>query len=434
MKPTRRLLAGAGLWTALGVLPSVWPTLAPWWFGLGGALALLTLLDALWLALTPRPTATRRVEHILPVGTAQPVHLQIENRAKGQIALRVHDAHPSEAQCDGLPVELRLAPRRGARLEYRLRCPTRGTLAFGSVHVAMRRRLGLLERRVDAAAAQTVRVYPNFAAVAGLAVLAAQDRTSAVGIRQMRRRGAGLEFHELRDYRDGDPLRQIDWKATSRRRKVIARDYQEDRDQQVVFLLDCGRRMRSHDGELSHFDHSLNALLLLAWVALRQGDAVAVGTFAGETRWLAPRKGPAAFRSLIRHLFDLQSTLAPADYTEAAATLLARMPRRALVVCITNLRDEDSSEVLAAVQALRRRHLVLLADLREGVVDELVATAATDLANATTLAAAHGFLAQRRQLHASLRGRGAMLLDCRPRELPVAITNRYLELKRAGAM
>lgn len=434
MKPTPRLVAAALAWATLGVAPCMWSTLLPWWLGVGGALMLAAGVDAMQLLRTPPPKATRRMKSTLPVGTWQNVQLSIENAADRHVRLTVHDSHPPRSHCEGLPTRLDLPPGRGARIQYRFRPVNRGNATFGAVQVAMRAGLGWFERRVDTPAAAIVRVYPDFAAVAGLAVLAAQDRAAAVGIRQHRRRGAGLEFHELRDYRDGDVLRQVDWKATSRRRRLIARDYQEERDQQVVFLLDCGRRMRSQDGDLSHFDHSLNALLLLAWVALRQGDAVAVGTFGGETRWLAPRKGPAAFRSMIRSLFDLQCTLAPADYTEAATTLLAKVPRRALVVCLTNLRDEDGEQIIGAVRALRRRHLVLIADLREAVVDDCVARPVTDLAGATTLAAARAFLVERAALHARLRGRGAMLLDCRPHTLAQAITNRYLELKRAGAM
>lgn len=118
----------------------------------------------------------------------------------------------------------------------------------------------------------SVRIYPNFASIAGFTLHALENRIQLMGIRRRQRRGEGLEFRQLRDYQQGDMLRQIDWKATSRRGKPISREYQEERDQQVLFLLDCGRRMRALDGETAHFDHCLNALLLVAYVALRQGD------------------------------------------------------------------------------------------------------------------------------------------------------------------
>ena len=102
-----------------------------------------------------------------------------------------------------------------------------------------------------------------------------------VGAHLRRRRGEGTEFQQLREYRLGDSLRQIDWKATQRARKLISRDYQDERNQQVMLLVDTGRRMLARDDGLSHFDHVLNAALLVAYIALRQGDVVGLLAAAG---------------------------------------------------------------------------------------------------------------------------------------------------------
>ena len=163
--------------------------------------------------------------------------------------------------------------------------------------------------------------------------LATDNRLSQIGVLQRRRRGQGLEFHQLRDYRQDDSPRQIDWSATARARRLIAREYQDKRDQQIVLVLDCGQRMRARDGAMSHFDHALNALLLLAYVALRQGDAVGVGTFAHDRpRFLPPRKSIATVSALMHGLFDLQPSLQTPDYLGAATALGRRLTKRALIV------------------------------------------------------------------------------------------------------
>ena len=209
-------------------------------------------------------------------------------------------------------------------------------------------------------------------------------------MRQRQRRGLGQEFHQLREFRDGDTLRQIDWKATARKRTPIAREYQDERDQQILFLLDCGRRMRSQDGELSHFDHALNASLLLGYVALRQGDAVGLMTFASEQRrYLPPVKGQAQVNVLLNAVYDLQSSQRPADYSDAVDALLKRQSRRALVVLITNLRDEDDEDLLNAVKRLERRHRVLIASLREDVLDNLRHSQVEDYESALNLSLIH---------------------------------------------
>ena len=134
--------------------------------------------------------------------------------------------------------------------------------------------LGLWKKNIIQPLKSEVRNYPNFSSVMKYSLLATDQRLNQMGILKKRRRGEGLNFHQLREYRDGDSLRQIDWNATARTHKLISRDYQEERDQQIIFLVDCGRRMLAHDDQLSHFDHTLNAILLLSHVALRQGDAV----------------------------------------------------------------------------------------------------------------------------------------------------------------
>ena len=243
-----------------------------------------------------------------------------------------------------------------------------------------------------------------------------------------------MEFHRLRDYRAGDSLRQIDWKATSRYRRAISREYQEERDQQVMFLLDCGRKMHALDGNLSHFDYTLNALLLLANVALRQGDSVGLMTFSGEQRWLAPRKGVSTLNLLLNSIYDLSTSTAPSDYLNAALQAQRRLSKRSLIVVMSNLRDEDSEELTLALQILRRKHLVLLASLRETVLGETLDADVTSFDQALRVAATHRYLTRRRTAHERLTANGALWLDVEPAQLSVQLVNRYLDVKTSGRL
>ncbi len=146
----------------------------------------------------------------------------------------------------------------------------------------------------------------------------------------------------------------------------------------MLLLIDCGRRMRADDrtGGIgsSHFDQVLNAVMLLSYVALKQGDAVGALTFGtppGDQHWFAPRKGATTLNALMGELYAVQPSPTHSDYLSAARDLLSRFRKRALVVLITNFRDEDSHEFSQAVSLLRTRHLVLTASLRERVVREL---------------------------------------------------------------
>ena len=239
----------------------------------------------------------------------------------------------------------------------------------------------------------------------------------------------------MREYREGDTLRQIDWKATARTTRLISREYQDERDQQVVLLIDCGRRLAAQDGELSHFDHVLNAALLLAYVSLRQGDAVGFMTMSNEPpRYLSPRKSAATVSLMLNRVYDLQPTLLTPDYYAAAVELMLRLKKRALVVILSNLRDEDDDTLLPALRLLGRRHLVLFASLRENLLSRALTARVNSFDRALTHAAAADYLRVRELAFRRFKHSGALCLDVEPEQLPVALVNRYLDIKSGGRL
>ena len=434
MRPAAPALVLLGGWLALGLAAALWGPPASLWPGAGLALAALLTADGLAVRREPALTVERRVAANLAQGAWTTVELHLRSAGRRPYPLLVHDHHPADADSAHQPAALTLPPDRPARLRYRLRPTRRGEAAFGPVAVRVRSPLRLWRRYARFPRAQTVRVFPDYAETVKYALLAMDNELAQLGIRQRQRRGQGLEFHQLREYREGDSLRQIDWKATARHNKPIAREYQDEQDQQVVFVLDCGRRMRTEEGGRSHFDQTLDALLLLGYVALRQGDAVGFLTFGGPRRWSAPAKGTATLNRLLNGVFDLEATGHGSDFLAAGQELARRQRKRALVVLLTNIRDEDSDELLLATRLLGRRHLVMVANLREALLDAVMAEPVTGPAQALRHAGAADFLQRRARVHDHLRRAGAYALDVTPDELPRAVVNQYLDIKRSGRL
>ena len=435
LSPTPLLLRGLAGWTLLGLLPAFWPELTEYWLLAGSLLLITTIRDAFHLHFRPSPRVERRMPPALPLGAWRAIRLRFDNPANQTLHLTVFDHYPTAAaECADLPQQITVDAHGWAELTYRLRPVVRGEWTFAPVQIGLASPQGLWQRDDRPGEPATVRVYPDFAAIARYIRLASAQREALMGIHQRRRRGEGQNFHQLREYRIGDSLRQIDWKATARTRKLIAREYQEERHQTVLFLLDCSRRMRAQDDDLSHFDHALNAMILLAYVALRQGDAVGVQSFGGERRWLAPRPGPGMLTRLINTVYDLQPTLEPPDYAEMAHLTLTRQRKRALVVLLTNLRDEDQDDLHPAVALLSRRHLALIANLREPVLDELLTQPIYDLSQAQLYATTCHYQLQRDRVQEELRHLGGIVLDAPPHRLPAAMVNQYLDLKRGGRL
>ncbi|MFK3797664.1 DUF58 domain-containing protein [Pseudomonas sp. NPDC088444] len=447
LRPSTRLLWWLAVLAGYGVLLGALQALGRGPLGrldglfwtLAGVMGVLIALDACWLWRLPSPRLQRHLPGSLPLGRWAEVRIAIEHTYRRSVALSVFDHGPeggtNRFDAEYLPQAVVLRAQRGAQLTWRLRPTSRGLFTFEKAELQLRSPLRLWFSRRYVPLISSARVYPDFARLHNGQLLAVDNWLSQIGIRQHPRRGLGLEFNQLREFREGDSLKQIDWKATARQRTPIAREYQDERDQQIVFLLDCGRRMRSQDGELTHFDHALNACLLLGYAALRQGDAVGLSTFAAEQdRHLTPVKGPAQLNLLLNHVYDLDSTQKSADYGAAIGQLLIRQKRRALVVLVTNLRDEDDEELLGAVKHLARQHRVLIASLREEVLDERRSTPVQGWQQALDYCGTVDFLNARASLHERLTAHGIPVLDVRPGELGPQLVSRYLSWKKAGTL
>lgn len=443
MKPARRLLVAVGLlllsaiilgaFEALGIsLPGAIGSL---WWSLLLLLGITAAIDAWRLHKTASPRLDRTLPGHLPLGRWTDVHMTLHHTYNRECEVQVFDHVPQQMATEYLPQTVALKPGEKTQCSYRVRPLERGHFEFPRTEISLPSPLRLWQARRLLDTAGETRVYPDFARLYGAQLMAVDDWLSQLGVRQRQRRGLGLEFHQLREFRDGDTLRQIDWKATARKRTPIAREYQDERDQQIIFMLDCGRRMRSQDDDLSHFDHALNASLLLSYVALRQGDAVGLTTFASEhSRYLAPVKGAAQLNVLLNSVYDLKSTQLPADYSAATDALLRRQRRRALIVIVTNLRDEDDQELLNAVKRLGRQHRVLIASLREEVLDTLRQTPVSNLDSALGYCGAIDYLNARDKLHERLSANNVPVIDARPSELGPELVSRYLSWKKAGVL
>ncbi|MBT2296184.1 DUF58 domain-containing protein [Pseudomonas fluorescens] len=441
MKPSRLLLTWLAILLAVGIVlgalralgvavPSM--LLSIHW-GLLLALLALAILDAMRLKRLPSPRVQRQMPGSLALGRWSEVRLQISHDFAQPLSVQVFDHVPAGLDFENLPLSVELQPDQHSQIGYRLRPLKRGHFRFEHCEVSLPSPLGLWDGKRLLDARDDTRVYPDFARLYDGQLLAVDNWLSHLGIRQRQRRGQGQEFHQLREFREGDSLRQIDWKATARHRTPIAREYEDERDQQIIFMLDCGRRMRSQDGELAHFDHALNACLLLSYTALRQGDAVGLSTFASEQpRYLAPVKGSGQLNVLLNTVYDLDSSQRPADYQTAVNQLLTRQKRRALVVLVTNLRDEDDEELLAAVKRLGQQHRVLVASLREEALDRLRQTPVQTLPEALTYCGTVDYLNARAELHERLNAHGVSVLQARPGELGAELVTLYLGWKKAG--
>ncbi|OLB67619.1 MAG: hypothetical protein AUI09_02835 [Gemmatimonadetes bacterium 13_2_20CM_2_66_5] len=246
----------------------------------------------------------------------------------------------------------------------------------------------------------------------------------------------GRLFESLREWVPGDDLRHIDWKATARRAKVITRQYEAERRQQVLLVLDTGRLMTAEVGGVARLDFAVQAALELAYAAAQHDDNVGIMTFAdGVQHFVAPERGRGGVRRVLDVLAEVQPKLVEPDYPGAFRYLAARNRKRALTVLFTDVIDRFASDALVAnVATLRPRHLPLAVTLRNPELDAAAAGRPTTSRDAFRKAAAEELLHAREEALGRMRRAGVIVIDVTPERAAQAVVTKYLDLKRRGTL
>ncbi|HEX2906942.1 MAG TPA: DUF58 domain-containing protein, partial [Phototrophicaceae bacterium] len=316
----------------------------------------------------------------------------------------------------------------------------RGDFAFGDLNLRWLGPLRLFVRQAVVKAAAPVKVYPNIYEIRRYELLVRRDQLAEMGLRNVRLRSEGTEFESLRDYMPDDPYRAINWKATARRGKPISTDYEPERNQRILIMLDVGRMMRSairvddNSGlawNMAKVDFIINSTLLLSYVARRKGDKVGLLVVADRVKqFVPPGPGSAHFQKILEVMYGLGSEPVEADYGQAVQYLRSRQKKRALVVMFTDLSGARASETLLAhLPLLAPQHLPLLVTIRDPVLDQEAHQPPVDSAAVYRRAVAEQLVDERRVLLENLRRRGVLTLDVDAAHLSAQVVNRYLQLK-----
>ena len=444
MRPGPVLFAAALVWFLLGAVGFFSDFASLVWLYVGLSLLPFIAADALVLFfLADKLEVKRNIPSSLARSESATVTLEIRRGEKGFLPFRITlwDLHPMSMDTDAFPAVLnrRLLKNRedGVPLlfEYSLLPRERGYWFFRGLELLLSSPLRFWRLKVFHECESHGRTYPDFKKIKAAAGTDLRGLMERSGQKNIRMRGQGLEFRSLRDYLEGDSIRAVDWRATSRRGKVIVREYQEEQDQQVLFLLDSGYRLhRLDDSGTLQFDSALEAVLLLSWVSLKHGDSVAVGSFGRVGCWLGPRKGLSSFRYLMNGLYDLSSGPFPSSPSFALENALERLKRRTFIVIISNFREEDGQSLSWILKRVEKRHLLLLVSLREKELEFLAARKPAGGEEALETAAAFSYLAARRELYKSWEHLGLLTMETSAENLSAALINRYLSVKRSGRL
>ncbi len=429
-RPRLLLLAvAAAIPIALGAIDAAFSAVA---LAYGIAVAVIAALDERW-TLGPRGLlAEREMEAQLSNGAWNRIRLVVTSGADSSARITLRDDVPAGFDVSERVHERELPARGTSIVDYQVRPRHRGTFRFGALHVRARSPLGLLERQWRVPLAREVKVYPNLLEIRRYEVTVRRGLAYDAGLRRARVPGAGTVFERLREYGPDDDPRRISWTATARRGHPISIEFEAERQQRVLLLVDAGRMMASTVRGLTKLDHVVNTALMLSFVAEQKGDEVGYLAYADEVRaFLVPRRGRGQFQRIAEELRRVEPSLTETDHRAAFAFLRNRLQRRALAVLFTDLVDEEASRGLVrAVADLAGRHLVLCVVVGDPHVATIAAARPRSSVALYEKVVATDVLEARAAALGVLQRRGVHTLDVEAEKLTVATIQRYLQLKQ----
>lgn len=412
-------------------IPGVERLVLPYDLALLGAFVITGRMAAKTQAVTVR----RKLDAVLSVRAPNRVTLEVENGSALPTKLRVLDEVPELFSASGNVARLSLKPRETQSFTYQVVPRERGRDGFRGTFVRIEALLGLayVQKKLDTE--ETVKVYPNVKSAQDFELLKQKGRLKEIGLRRSRSRGLGREFESLREYNDDD-FRFIDWKSTARRGKLVVRNFEQERNQAVIVVLDLGRHMLGEVSGVAKVDHALDAALLLFHTAERAGDLVGLYAFNDSVQaYLSPKRGRAQVAAVLDAAYDLRAEAVQPNYAKAFTYLAQKWKRRSLVVVFTDAENSDQAEELAsALNSIRRHHLLLVVRVKDSRIEELTQLPVTERDSLFSRASATIYEADRRQAEAVLAMAGISTIESEPETLPAALVAAFLHVKERALL
>lgn len=379
---------------------------------------------------------TRQVPEVLPLGAEGEIVWEVRNPADRDLVVALADDLVPSLRADRRRVALGVPAGGAARARTAIRPARRGVISPSRIVVRVHGPWGLGARQAGRDAPGRLEVHPAFPSRDAVALRLDRDRIAEVGLRSARGRSGGTEFEALREYRQDDEHRRIDWAATARAGTAIVRTYRPERNQSLVLLLDTGRVTAGLVGDVPRLDHGMDAVLAMTTAALRVGDRCGLVAFGAEVRATVPSSTRAAQRlRMARAMFELEPELAESDYHGAFAHTVARFRRRSLLVLLTDLGSGAVADtLLPALPILLRRHLVVVAGVDDPALVARTTSPPPDLGAVHRTAAALRLSEARAATIDALRARGAAVVSGAPDQLAGRLVDHYLDVKATGRL
>lgn len=376
----------------------------------------------------------RIVPQRLSNGDENTIRINISSNYNFSTECSIVDEIPHQFQIRNFEIRAELDKNSEKTFTYDLRPTNRGEFDFGNINIFVKSKIGLFKRRFIFDEKQSVPVYPSFIQMRKFEMYAISNRLTDIGIKKIRRLGHTMEFDQIKEYVRGDDIRSINWKATARSQNLMVNQFQDERSQQVVNVIDMGRVMKMPFDGLNLLEYAINTSLVISNIALIKDDKAGLVTFSNKDSIVVrPEKKRTHIRKIQESLYNLNTNFMESDYERLIVNLRTHLNQRSLVLLYTNFETFSSMErQLPYLKRIARDHLLVTIFFENTELTSLLEKDSENLDDIYVKTVAEKFNYEKKQIIKSLTQHGIHSILTPPKELSVNAINKYLELKARG--
>ncbi len=430
-----RLFWGLGAISAAFILAYLLPQLSILPLLMVVALAVALVSDLLLLYQVKHGVrVSRSAPQRLSNGDENPIYLNAECYYPYHVDVEIIDEIPHQFQIRDFSIKTRFSGNERRTLSYSLRPVQRGEYEFGDILCYVETPIGLIRRKVRNSCKETIPVYPSFIQMRKFELYAISNRLTDIGVKKIRRLGHTMEFDQIRNYVQGDDIRSINWKATARSGELMVNQYQDEKSQQVINVIDKGRVMKMPFEGLHLLDYAINTSLVLSNIALLKQDKAGLMVFNNrDANYVEPAQKRTHIQRIQEALYKVNTNFMESDFEALYINLRQKVRQRSLILLYTNFETFSSMQrQLPYLQRIAKDHLLVTIFFENTELTKLIEKESESLPEIYTKTIAEKFAYEKREIVRYLNQRGIQTILTPPKELSVNAINKYLELKSRG--
>lgn len=397
----------------------------------------LTIVDAILVFSSKNPLSyTRDFSERMNLGDPGVIRIKVTNNTIQPISFSLIEGYPVEMQIRSHSYSSVLTPNGNKEFDYTFTPKKRGQFVFNDAFFMIRSMFFLVSRRYVVEAKQIAHVYPSVVQMSKYELMVFHQQKTSNGIKRIRRLGNNSEFEQIKNYVQGDEIKSINWKATSRRSELMVNQYQEEKSQSVYCIIDKSRSMQMEANQLSMLDYAINSTLVMTNIAIKKGDKAGLITYSDKIGTvLSSDRSSAQMRRIHEELYNQKTQFKEGNFQLLYQTIHRTIKHRSLLILFTNFETEFAMRrAVPMLRRLNKKHELVVIFFENTDLQKLAFQPVQNSKEVYQATIAEKMISSKGKIAQELNKNGIQTLVTLPGDLSINTINKYLELKAKGSI